>query len=109
MPCPVVETALLAFGAAVVAGLVGGALGSSRIGLALAAGLALGAVNPFLVSLSLRAGFEFRNLSLGRLILLTVAAVAIAGIIGVGAWVVILSLATAQAMLAIFGALESAR
>lgn len=83
-------------GLALVAGLV---LGHVSFGIGLAAGLAGGSFNGRLVASSLERGMPFVAASVGRMLLISGAAILVATLLGSAAWSVLLGVAGAQAVM----------
>jgi hypothetical protein len=94
------RTVVACLGAATCALLAGIASGHPGVGLALAVGLGLGSFNGLLVRRSAGIAVAFGAVSLARLTLLTIVALAISLVLGLGrAWLVLLGLALAQLLL----------
>lgn len=100
---PVVTTAAICGAAALLAMGAGAALGSWRVGLAVAIGLAVGPVNGFLAKRAMAVDLSFGATSIGRLVLLSAVAFAVAvGVLGLPMVpFVLLGIAAAQLVLAV--------
>lgn len=87
--------------AAVLAISAAATAGQWRAGAALAAGLLLGALNGPWAQRTLNAGISFRFMSLGRLAVLSAAAIGVGAVLGIDvAWLPVLGLGVAQMVLA---------
>lgn len=95
-------TAVICAGGALLAAASGLALGSWRAGLAVALGLLVGAANGFLARGAFRIEAAFGATSLGRLAVLTAAALGLGALLGVQfVALVLLGVAAAQIVLAV--------
>lgn len=104
-------TVMVVCGAGALLAVAGGlALGSWRVGLALALGLLTGSANAFLAGHALGMDVSFRFTSLGRLMVLTVAGVALGALLGLQfVPLVLVGVGAAQVVLAVVAGVKAVR
>jgi hypothetical protein len=91
---------------AVAAGMV---MGHLAIGFGLGAGLLIGSTNGHLVAATLQRRAPFALASIARLMVLSVAAIGVALLLGPQAWSVLIGVATAQALLVVAAVRQGVR
>jgi hypothetical protein len=107
---PLRTTVLVCGGGALLALAAGLGFGIWKVGLAVALGLTIGSVNGFLARGALGVDVSFRFTSVGRLLLLSVAAVGVGAVLGLQyAALVLVGMAIAQLVLAIVSGVSSVR